>query len=340
MSDYSVRFLTEEEFENWDKLVSESQRGTLFHKVFWLKASNLPFKIIGCFSADNEILAGIPITYQKKLGFTIVRPPFLTPYLGIVFKDNNSKYVSRISKEKELMISLVKKIKENMLFAYIELGFDFSDLQPFIWQGFSSRVHYTYLLSIENLEATWDNMDAKRRNDIKRAEKDGIIIKTSTNFDETFALVEKTFGRQDKSIGFKSIAYRYDESTSQNNQSRSFLAVNKDGKAIATVYIVWDEKRSYYLLGGYDNERSHHGASALAIWEAIKFTKECLGLNEFDLEGSMVPQIEQFFRKFGGRLTPCYTVVWGKPYIEPLWFGYEILRKRNKYSSFESNHTV
>jgi len=26
--------------------------------------------------------------------------------------------------------------------------------------------------------------------------------------------------------------------------------------------------------------------------------------NEFDFEGSMVPQIERFFRAFGGKLTP------------------------------------
>jgi len=64
------------------------------------------------------------------------------------------------------------------------------------------------------------------------------------------------------------------------------------------------------------------------MWEAIKFTKNNLSLNEFDFEGSMVPQIEQFFRKFGGHLIPCYTTVWCKPYLEPFWLGYELLRKK------------
>ena len=50
------------------------------------------------------------------------------------------------------------------------------------------------------------------------------------------------------------------------------------------------------------------------MWKAIKFSKEELGLAEFDFEGSMVPQIEQFFRKFGGILTPYYSVVWEKPF--------------------------
>ena len=85
---------------------------------------------------------------------------------------------------------------------------------------------------------------------------------------------------------------------------------------MAAVYIVWDNKRSYYLLGGYDFKKSHHGAQALAVWESIKFTKERLGLNEFDFEGSMIPQVERFFRKFGGRLIPCYSVVWTRPSLK------------------------
>ena len=79
------------------------------------------------------------------------------------------------------------------------------------------------------------------------------------------------------------------------------------------MYIVWDERIGYYLLGGYDPKESHHGASAIAMWEAIKFTKEELGLNQFDFEGSMIQPVEQFFRKFGGKLTPYYTVSCAKP---------------------------
>nr|HPR68216.1 methicillin resistance protein [Kiritimatiellia bacterium] len=45
----------------------------------------------------------------------------------------------------------------------------------------------------------------------------------------------------------------------------------------------------------------------LAVWEAIRHAKEA-GLETFDFEGSVIPPIERFFRGFGGRLTPYYTV--------------------------------
>ena len=83
---------------------------------------------------------------------------------------------------------------------------------------------------------------------------------------------------------------------------------------------------SYYILGGYDVDERHHGASAIAMWEAIKFTKEELGLNQFDFEGSMVQQIERFFRKYGGKLTP-YTVSWTKPSVRLLRVARSIVGK-------------
>jgi len=170
-------------------------------------------------------------------------------------------------------------------------------------------------------------MDDSRRNDIRRAEKDGIIVEPGDNFKETFALVEKTFQRQKIELKFKSVAFGYNEVLSEKGQCKSFLARNKEGKAIAVVYIAWDNKRSYYLLGGYDLEKRHHGASAIAMWEAIKFTKEKLRLNEFDFEGSMIPQVEQFFRKFGGRLTPYYSVNWAKPSINIVLSTKEVVKK-------------
>ena len=81
----------------------------------------------------------------------------------------------------------------------------------------------------------------------------------------------------------------------------------RDGAPIAACFVVHDERTAYYLLGGYRAENRHHGAGALAVWEAIRHAKEA-GLETFDFEGSVIPPIERFFRGFGGRLTPYYTV--------------------------------
>jgi len=308
-----VRHLRQEEYPDWDNFVASSSQGTLFHKSYWLKASGREFSIYGYFK-DGKLFAGLPIVHGvSKFGLRRGSHPPLTPYLGVIFRESSSKYISRVSAEKEMSQAIAARLKED----FHAIRFNFSpvltDLQPFIWEGFTSGVRYTYLLKPNDLEDVWKGMDAKRRNDIRRAQKDGIYVETSDDFELTFSLVEKSFERQEKEATFRKTAFKYNEVLNQKEQCKSFLARNKDGKAIAVVYIVWDEKRSYYLLGGYDPKSSHHGASAIAMWEAIKFTKEELGLSQFDFEGSMIQPVEQFFRKFGGKLTPYYTVSWGRP---------------------------
>ena len=38
MSDYLVRYLTEEEYGKWDAFVDSSEHGSIFHKYYWNKA--------------------------------------------------------------------------------------------------------------------------------------------------------------------------------------------------------------------------------------------------------------------------------------------------------------
>jgi hypothetical protein len=92
-----------------------------------------------------------------------------------------------------------------------------------------------------------------------------------------------------------------------------FLARSKEGEPLGAVWIAWDEKRAYYLLGGYDHSAKSNNAVALAMWRAIQFTATDLKLPEFDFEGSAIPAVERFFRKFGGTLTPYHCIRYQRP---------------------------
>lgn len=308
MSKYTVRRLSPSEYKLWDEFVRQSPQGSVFTLSDWLEASGRKVAIFGCFRG-SELVAGLPLTYHvSPPGIRIALHPPLTPYLGILFKNNTGKYVTRISTEKEISSAIASALRRE--FAVVNFNFHPSvvDLQPFIWEGFSSSVRYTYILNLDDIERVWAEMDESRRRNIRRAEKDGIYVEDGVGFEEMFSLVEKTFQRQRIKAQFRTAAFRYNSVLERKGWCRSFIAKNKDCMPIAGVYIIWDWNRSYYLLGGYDPQHSHHGAVALAMWRAIKFTKEELGLREFDFEGSMIPQVELFFRKFGGRLVPYYSV--------------------------------
>jgi len=323
----NVRILTEDEFVNWDKFVDDSPKGTLFHKTSWLKASGRKFVVYGYFK-NAELFAGIPVMYRRILGCRIVSHPLLTPYMGIIFGNHNAKYVKRISQEKEVIRAFAKQLKND--FHHVQFRFPpgVMDLQPLLWEGFSSSISYTYIIDMNiGLDNIWKGMEDKRRNDIRKAERDCIVIEIADNFEHTYRLVEKTFERQAQKARSKAATFRYYEALKEMNTSKSFLAKDKDNNLIAVVFLVWDNKKSYYLLGGYDSDKSHHGGSALAMWEAIKFTQTELGLKEFDFEGSMIPPIEIFFRKFGGEQVPCYSVEWTTPLLKIVVSVYKALRR-------------
>lgn len=304
--DFEIRPLQESEFPLWDGFVETSDEGALFHQSLWLKATGRKFLIYG-YHKGGELFAGLPVVCHSK---TVGMPP-LTPYLGVVFKKRDTKYVNRISEEKEISQELARRLKQDFARVYFQFPPGNRDLQPFIWEGFMPGLRYTYVIDLSaGTEDIWQSMNDKRRNDIRKAEADGIEVIPCDDFEQVYNLVEKTFIRQEKTVTFREAACRYNEALKEARQCQGFLARNKQGEPMAAAYIAWDSRRSYYLLGGYDPEQSHHGASALAMWTAIKFAKEKLGLKEFDFEGSMVPPIEMFFRKFGGALTPYYTVSW------------------------------
>ena len=59
-------------------------------------------------------------------------------------------------------------------------------------------------------------------------------------------------------------------------------------------------------MGGISRE-NNFGMSYL-LWQALLYTKNILQLPVFDFEGSMIPSIEKYFRKFGGELIPYYSL--------------------------------
>ncbi|MFC2067623.1 GNAT family N-acetyltransferase [Chloroflexota bacterium] len=319
MPKFKIRPLAEQEFIIWDAFVNKSSCSALFYKMPWLKASGWNFTIYGYFKG-GELYAGIPISWFKQWGFKVALQPVLTPYLEITFKEQDAKYEQRLSKEKEAIWLLAQRLKHDFDYIYFHVPPGPVDLQPFIWEGFSISVKYTFIIDLnKNLAEIWNDLNHTKRNEILKSQQMGIKIILSDDFEQTFKIIEKTFSRQGIKLSNKAVADNYNKVATEAGQGKSFHAIDKYGNTLAVEYLVWDNKISYGLLGGRDSESSCRGAKALAIWEGIKFSKG-IGLQQFDFHGSMIPQIEQFVRKFGGKQTPYFTIIWCKPYLKiPVW---------------------
>ena len=319
--EYEIRALNDHEFARWDEFVRQSPQGTLFHTTLWLGAAGLPFRLLGCFRG-SELHGGFALSLIGPRAAGRPHPAF-TPYLGILYPQSRAKYVTELSNNKEIGGAFAAFLKSE--FSWVEMLFapEVIDLQPFIWQGFEVELHYTYRLSLGSLDSVLNNMDAGRRRNIVSAERQGVQIEIGTDFAQIVRLREISFERQGLVAKDGPAAARFEAALRPAGRCQGFLARSREGEPLGAVWIAWDDKRAYYLLGGYDSSANSNNALALAMWRAIEFAATGLKLPEFDFEGSMIPSVERFFRKFGGTLTPNYRI----HYQRPSGFGGRLARK-------------
>lgn len=311
--DYEVRALEPGEFVRWDEFVRQSPQGTLFHTTLWLEAASVPYQLLGCFRG-NEMRGGFAL---GLLGNRTAGMPHrgITPYLGILYPASQGKYVTEISNNKEIGIAFATFLAHEFRQVDIDFSPEVIDTMPFRWQGFTVGLGYTYRLSLANFDSVFENMDAARRRNIVSAEKAGIRVETGADLESILRLREISFERQHLTPLYEQTAHKIERALRSADRCLAFLARNKEDKPAGGVWIVWDEKRAYYLLGGYDHAAKSNNAVALAMWRAIQYTAVNLRLAEFDFEGSVIPPVERFFRKFGGTLTPSYRIRYRRPSV-------------------------
>jgi lipid II:glycine glycyltransferase (peptidoglycan interpeptide bridge formation enzyme) len=276
------------------------QYGNIFNSLDWLKNFGNNLEMFGIYE-NKKIIGGFYLYKEKKFALNVYRNPPFTPYVGPIFQKINEN-------KKRKLISLTANFIDNLPYSVISfsLNKEINDTLPFFWKKFKVSVHYTYVINLQNsIENIFSKMTKNRKNDINKAIKDNLIIEKVNDFRVIKDLANETFLRQKKKINqvyLSRILFNF----AKNTNSFAFVAMQKE-KPIAMSFCLYDKDNAYYLLGGYDYRNKHHGAGALCLWKSIKYAQK-LGLKKFDFEGSMVPQIEKYFRGFGGKLVPYYRI--------------------------------
>ncbi|OQA02384.1 MAG: FemAB family protein [Bacteroidetes bacterium ADurb.Bin408] len=272
----------------------------------------------GIYEDSHKLVAGFYYYCDNRAGIPFYHCPPYTPHNGFIFKLSSKNFSAQHSEIKRLMScaalyfnKLSKKGIVRIIFPH-----DLKDMQVFTWEKFKVSPLYTYRISLEqSMEEIQSKMLAERRNDIKKAQKDGIICELSNETELIRNMNEKMFHNKSVSAS-KTYLHKILQKFAGINNSYSFISKYKEN-VIASVFCIYDSSTVYYLLGSTDESNKHSGAGALALWYAIEHAKN-LGLKTFDFEGSMIKPVEKYFRGFGGELTPYYTAVKAPLLIEML----------------------
>lgn len=309
------------ELETWDALAS--QYGCLFDSIRWTRLFGPAIGRIGIFDAGGNLRGGFCVWEQRRFGLRILRNPPLTPHIGPFFEHRATNAAAKTNEDRDVMEAMAEFIdRAGAAVVSLSLAVEVKDCLPFYWRGYRVISHWTYRIDLnKSEEELLAGMSVDRRNDIRKAHRDGLVASGSTRTDVLQSLVALTFSRNHKDYPKENMATVL-RALPPGANSWCFETRLVDA-AQAAVYCVHDLKTAYYLLGGHT---AHHGAGALAVWHSILKAKE-LGLKVFDFEGSVIPPIERYFRGFGGTLTPYFS-------INKAWLPIEIVFKFFKRQAF------
>ncbi|MBX9850837.1 MAG: GNAT family N-acetyltransferase [Cytophagaceae bacterium] len=255
----------------------------------------------------GEIIGFLPYVIKKKSGFTLIELPSLTPYGGIWIKYfEGQKYASELSFEKEVYSSLIEKLPPFDFFA-LKFYPGFSNWLPFYWKGFKQTTAYTYIIEdLRNYEQIFNEFKENIRREIRKAEKE-LTVYSSDDISILYHLKKENalinHSPLTASEEYLKSIYNF---CKENNTGNLLIAKDQNGNIHAAAFFVTDHSCCYYLYGAAAPAYKNSGAMSLLMWEAIK--KASQKVNKFNFEGSMVEEIERFFRSFGARQVPYFVI--------------------------------
>lgn len=258
----------------------------------------------------GKILATLPF-YTPHKGI-ISMPPF-TQHMGPWFPSvtDDTKYTTLLGKRQVVCKQFIEQLH---IYPHFLQNFSYriTDWLPFYWAGYQQSTRYTYLLeNIRNHELLLENMSPNiRRNITKATNKFQITIKKGIPVDEFLHVQSMTFKRQHLSLkDNRNQLKELIETSRKRNQGELWGGYDTEGRLHAAAFIVWQDSSAYYLAGGGNPDLRESGAHSLILWECIRYVSQYTDL--FDFEGSMLPGVERFFREFGAKQTPYFTITKG-----------------------------
>ena len=288
----------------YEKL-SAKLKPSVFSTLEWLSMFT-KIKLYGIYNENNELIGAFNFYSLKKTGLSInITPPF-TPHNGLFFENRAENSANINSFNKNIITEVAEFICElNSKLTVFGLPTSVIETQPFTWKNLEVKVKYTYHIDLTKTEDTLlANLSSEKRKSLNKAKTDALEVVRETDMEKVKQVILKTFSRKQitkNKIYFDKILFDF-----ANEKNAIAFVAYQNQKAIAATFCVYDSQRAYYLFGGYDSEFKHHGAGVSCMWQSILLAKQ-MGLQIFDFEGSMLPEVEKYFREFGGTLTPYYV---------------------------------
>lgn len=286
----------------------------LYAKPWWLDVccgeKNWNVSVV---EKNDEIIAALPFYIKSRKGLKYITVPPRTQTCGLYIKyPTGIKYQGKLNLENETIDQIINDIEEyaeNNKIVYYQQSFspELTNWTPFYRRNYLQTTKYTYRFEKGfTYEEAWGSYSSGLKNEVKKARK-LLSVRECEDVDLMYQLYLKTMERKSLDSSYsKQFIDDFHSVCKNHNSCKLFIAEDEEKTVHGVLYIAFDDNWTNYLFGATDPENRKSNSSSLLIDSALQFSSEN-GLG-FDFEGSVTPGVEEFFRKFGGKQTPYYSI--------------------------------
>jgi hypothetical protein len=276
-----IRYLRREEIDSsrWDKCIRNANNGLIYARTFYLDAmaANWNGLILGDYDAV------MPLTWNRKFGFAYLYQPAFTAQLGVFYQNDSDRSLS------DLFLTQSKKH-----FRFCEIHLNYGNTIP------EARQMANYVVE---LEKTYEQirLGYKKRllENLREAESYLLHYGSGTNFRETIRLFQKLYGSRLSHI--RESDYNHFEKLCGELEHRDMIFIrqvrDESNELLNSSLFFVDDKRIYNIMSASPQSGREKRAHFYLLDQLFaEFANKKL---LFDFEGSDVPGIAEFYRKFG-----------------------------------------
>lgn len=254
-------------------------------------------------SLKGEQITGVwPYVRSDRYTISMFRNPRLTPYLGPhVFFPPDVKPSNRDSYEHDVVAELLSQLPNaDVWMLQPQPGMRQAGL--FRNYGLNLGVHQTFIIGLTDCDENTvlsNFRDGLRRN-IRTAEGELTITEEPENLPLLFEYQQKALHQKRVQQNHTLEQMHVLMTACLHNKSGTLYVARKDNVVEAILWNVWDAEKSYYFMGARKPDSEHYRGLSMLLWHCIKLACK-RGNTLLDLEGSMDPGVERFFRSFGAK---------------------------------------
>jgi len=174
--------------------------------------------------------------------------------------------------------------------------------------GYTYRDHLNFLIDLtKSREELWNNLSKKRRNNIRRGKRRGVIIEEIKDRSSIFSfynLIQETYRNAKLPLADISLFESIFELLVPKNMAKFFLAMHEN-KSIGAILVLIYKGVIYNFFAGASRKYLYLCPNDVLAWHVIEYGS-ANGYHTFDFGGAGDPKkkygVREFKKQFGGMM--------------------------------------